>query len=639
MSAQFGIWNFDGMPPSCVHIEKAASLLASYGPDGGGSFSDSGVTIIYRGFHNTRVSHGEAQPHVSRSGAVLTWDGRLDNRTELICEFRNTVSERSPDILIVAAAYERWGTESFPKLVGDWALSVWEPRPCYLVLAKDPIGMRHLYYTVDRARITWSTVLDPLVLCAGRSFRLDEEFVAGCLTFFPAPHLTPYVGIHSVAPSCLVRLTRGTRKTIRYWDFDSAREIRYRTDGEYEEHFRVAFAESVRRRLRSDAPVLAELSGGMDSSSIVCVADNLMADGVAETPQLDTVSYYDDSEPNWNERPYFTKVETRRARTGCHIDVSSQESYNLDSGSDIFAASPSSPGRPTPATKQLAACMSAQGNRVLLCGIGGDEVTGGVPTAIPELADLLARARLRTLAHKLTIWALEKRKTWTGLLGETLAPFLPLAFTELLRCRCPAPWLRSEFVRTYRGALGGYPRRLKFFGALPSFQQNLQTLDTLRRQVASASLPSHALYEKRYPYLDRSLIEFLFAIPREQLIRPGERRSLMRRALRGIVPQEILDRKRKAFVARAPMVGLSSEASRMAEISQDMVLSSLGIVDPEAFAKTLRKAHAEDVPIVPLVRTLAIECWLKSVRLHGTLSEHRQTRTGCLPQAANMACR
>ena len=66
----------------------------------------------------------------------------------------------------------------------------------------------------------------------------------------------------------------------------------------------------------------------MDSSSIVCMADTIIARGAAETPRLDTISYYDDSEPNWNERPYFTKVEEKRGRTGCHIDVGKQEPFN-----------------------------------------------------------------------------------------------------------------------------------------------------------------------------------------------------------------------------------------------------------------------------------------------------------------------
>ena len=193
------------------------------------------------------------------------------------------------------------------------------------MLAKDPIGTRHLYYSFDNNQVTWSTILDPLVRFAGKTFALNEEYIAGWFSMFPAAHLTPCVGIHSVPPSSFVLLRPGKHTVSKYWDFDPGKKIRYRTDAEYEEHFRTVFATAVQRRLRSDRPVLAELSGGRDSSSIVCMADTIIARGAADTPRLDTISYYDDSEPNWNERPYFTKVEEKRGRTGWHINVGAQD--------------------------------------------------------------------------------------------------------------------------------------------------------------------------------------------------------------------------------------------------------------------------------------------------------------------------
>src|SRR5947207_13543144 len=144
----------------------------------------------------------------------------------------------------------------------------------------------------------------------------------------------------------------------------------------------------------------------------------------------------------------------------------------------------------------------------------------------------------------------------------------------------PAPWLQSSFVKRHRAALTGYPSRTKLFGPLPSFQGNLGTLDILRRQLARAAAPFDPPFDKRYPYLDRDLLEFMFAIPREQLVRPTQRRSLMRRALVGIVPDEILNRKTKAFVARSPLIAVSMNWANFVEMTQHMVSSSLGIVDP-----------------------------------------------------------
>ncbi len=625
MSAQFGRWNWEGQPPATDYFEKVSTTLAPYGPDTNESYSKGAVKILYRAFHTTKESRRESQPHVSPSGAVITWDGRLDNRAELISELRNVLAFDSTDVAIVAAAYEKWGADCFAKLIGDWALSIWNPVNRSLVLAKDPIGTRHLYYSFDKDQVTWSTILDPLVRLAGKTFELNEEYIAGWFAMFPAVHLTPCVGIHAVPPSSSVFLRPGKHTVSKYWDFDPAKRIRYRTDAEYEEHFRTVFAKAVRRKLRSDRPVLAELSGGRDSSSIVCMADTIIARGAAETPRLDTLSMYDDSEPNWNERPYFAKVEERRGRTGWHIDVSPQDPAKRptpepppESPSDCFVPSLGYDGR---TSTQIRMCLTSQGNRVVLSGIGGDETMGGVPTPVPELEDLLARARLGALAHQLKVWALEKRKPWFHLFFEAVRGFFPPALVGVPKHLRPAPWLQSHFVKRHREALTGYPFRMKLFGRLPSFQENVGTLDGLQRQLACKALPFDPYFEKRYPYLDRGLLEFMFAIPREQLVRPTQRRSLMRRALVGIVPDEILNRKRKAFVARSPLVRISREWPNSAEMAQHMVSNSLGIVDSERLLEALQKGRrGEEVPTLTLVRTMCVEAWLRNIRTLGIVN-------------------
>ena len=269
----------------------------------------------------------------------------------------------------------------------------------------------------------------------------------------------------------------------------------------------------------------------MDSSSIVCMADTIIAQGSAETARLDTISYYDDSEPNWNERPYFTKVEEKRGCTGCHIDVSKQEPFSLEMDSDCFAATPGSDtGLRSESSRQFTACMASQGNRVVLSGIGGDEVTGGVPTPTSELQDLIATGQIRMLARQLKAWALNKRKPWFHLFFDAVRDFFPLDLFPLPDYRRPAPWLNEAFVKRNRAALLGYDTRLKLFGPLPTFQQNVSTLEALQRQLACAPPPTEPVYEKRYPYLDRTFLQFMYSIPREQFVRPGHRRSLMRRA-------------------------------------------------------------------------------------------------------------
>jgi asparagine synthase (glutamine-hydrolysing) len=541
---------------------------------------------------------------------VITWDGLLDNGAELISECRDTLTPAATDVEIVAAIYDRWGTGCFAKLIGDWAVSIWSPNARSLVLAKDPIGTRHLYYTFDKNQVCWSTILDPLFLFGGKTFALEEEYIAGWLSFFPATHLTPYVGIHAVSPSSFVLIRSGKHTVSKYWDFDPSKRIRYRTDAEYEELFRCVFRESVRRRLRSDTPVLAELSGGMDSSSIVCMADTTLSQGSSEAPQLDTISYYDDFEPNWNERPYFEKVEDYRGRTGHHIAIDSTK-LRLQYAKEQFPCTPSSGSQWPDDADQLTKIVRGHGYRVLLSGIGGDEILGGVPTPIPELADLVARGRLFAFASQTVAWALAKRKPLVQIAAQTLCQFLPSGLSGRQTHRRTHFWLEQSFVGRYKTALEGYATRLKVLASLPSFQENQNTVDLLRRQI-SCSDSLAPLCDQRYPYLDRDLLEFIYAIPCEQLLRPGHRRSLMRRALSRIVPAEILNRRRKAFVERGPRALISANWLGLLPVAQHSVMASMGIVNASAFVAALQAARAgKDVPIAPLMRTLRIEFWVR----------------------------
>jgi asparagine synthase (glutamine-hydrolysing) len=616
MSVQFGRWNFTGNRLTPEAQKEIDDTFRPYAPDTRGIFFSEGVTIIHRALHTTSAARSEVQPRVTAAGGVICWDGRLDNRSQIIRDLGDGGSPFETDLDVVAAAYAKWETKSFARLIGDWSFAAWEPKRGTVILAKDFLGTRPLYYCRDTNCVSWSSLLDPLIRFSSRPFSLSEEYIAGWLAHFPAAHLTPYLEISSVPPSCFVRLTRDKTVVAKYWDFDSNLSVCYRTDSEYEEHFRSVFFEAIRRRLRSESPILAELSGGVDSSSIVCVADTVIAAGEPPFPRLDTVSYFNDSEPNWNERPYFTLVEKKRGRTGCHIDLGSTEPSSFQVAADFFSPTPGSyRGRRTEPLLEFAACLALRGTRVVLSGVGGDEVAGGVPTPNPHLMDLLVTGQIARLASHLKVWALAKRKPWLHLFVEAARSFCPTYFSGIPATSRPADWINRRFADRHQSAITGYPRRTKVFGPLPSFQENVAALDVLRRQLASSPLPADPPYEKRYPYLDRDLLEFIFAIPRDQLVRPGERRSLVRRALAGIVPDELLSRKRKAYVVKSPLVSIAKQESRLVELSQNMLTADLGIIDRETFRQAVRGARSgREIRTVPLSRTLEVESWLQNIR-------------------------
>jgi asparagine synthase (glutamine-hydrolysing) len=603
MSVQFGKWNFQGKPIDRAYIQKAAALLAPYAPDSIAIHSQGGFATVYGAFDTTRESRFAPQPYVSLSGLVATWDGRLDNRTALALELR--LPPQSADVQIVVAAYERWGHASFPRLMGEWAAVLWNPAEKSLILAKDFAGMRPLAFAVDRNAITWSTILDPLVLLAERTFAVEKEYLFRWISSSPSAHLTPYRGISSVSPACLVEVHPGGLRTSRYWDFDPDKRIYHRSDHDYEEHFRAVFSESVLRRLRADAPVLAELSGGMDSSSIVCVADGLLAEGRANCPRLDTVSYYNDGEPDWDERPYFTAVERKRGRNGCHIAVDFGRKLRPLDPQTIFPPTPGFRNSRGPGPSQFLECVHSQGNRVVLTGIGGDEVLGGVTAPILELADLLRELRFRSFARQAIRWALVFKKPFFSLVVGAISAFLP----SQAKPQGTALWLRGSALES-----GSHDTRFRILGPRPSFQANLATLEGSRNQLALATPSAEPLCEFRYPYLDRDLLEFLYAVPRGQIERPGERRSLMRRALRGLLPPEIINRKRKARIARTPVTSLSAEWPELEPWTHNMISAELGLVDESHFAEVLKKARQGlPVPLSGIVRTLQVEFWLRQL--------------------------
>ena len=190
---------------------------------------------------------------------------------------------------------------------------------------------------------------------------------------------------------------------------------------------------------------------------------------------------------------------------------------------------------------------------------------------------------------------------------------------------CPPHWFQPRFVQRNKAALLWYPAKVKLLGALPSFQNQIHLLNYARTFLAYRNLSAEMLREIRYPYLDRDLLEFACAIPREQMIGVGQRRFLMKRALAGIVPAELLNRRRRAIVARKKDV--STEWPSLTDIGQPLISGYLGIVDSDLFFEALLKARCDDEGLVEnLKRTLLLESWLRHLTNQGVLS------TASLPQ-------
>jgi asparagine synthase (glutamine-hydrolysing) len=622
MSVQAGIWNFDGRPIDKKLLADISESLKHQGPDGESCHVDGSVALLYRPFHTTAESRWEKQPYFSKRDFVLTWDGRLDNRDELIPELRSELEADPTDVAVVAAAFDRWETDCFRRIVGDWAVSIWKPDRRELVFAADYMGIRHIFYHLKKDRVMWSTDLSSLVLLSNDKFHIDDDYIAGYLAHNPGAHLTPYLEIREVPPGQFVSVRNGRGIVERFWRFSSESRIRYKTDAEYEEHFRQVFQQSVQRRLRSDAPILAELSGGLDSSSIVCMADDILAKEDAETPRLDTLSYYDKTEPGGDDWTYFQKIEVKRGRAGIHIDGSKLGSSPASLECTDFCPLPGVLGFGQKVDTERATAVRSGGYRVILSGIGGDEFTGGIPDPRVHLADLIVRSKLIRLTKQLVAWSLVNRRPWIQLLWQSAIEILPPSLGQYFAKEAKIePWIRKDFAKRSRLAILQSDVDEHFELWLPSRRSYITGVLIMANNLAKHTAPVQAFEEVRYPFLDQTLIEFLLSIPAEQLLRPGERRSLMRRSLVGIVPQEILSRRTKQVGARTPVIILEKCWEELQSIFQTSLSSRLGYIREAELLKTICDARAgKSVPLARVLWTISLEYWLRDLAGRGLLS-------------------
>ncbi len=629
MSIIFGVLKEPGAAVAKSEILKLAEATTQFATGPTGAHSAGRIGMGFQPYVSHARSAMDQNPVTDLCGNLLAFDGRLDNDAELAKLFSKNKALTS-DAEIVLAGFRRWGEACFSRLVGDWALALWSARDATLYLARDHAGSRTLYFGQFDRRLIWATHLDTL-LPEYAEPRLSKDYVGCYLGCSPCGDLTPYEGIKAVPAAHVVVIRDGKIARRSHWSAVQSRSIRYQSDREYEEHFLELFRQSVERRTGPGEPILAQLSGGMDSTSIVSMSDAIRRASGAQSELLDTISFYDDSESSLDERRYFSITEKHRGKPGIHINAAfSQRTFEpldlnegryLLPGADSFALTQE---------RRLHALTEKRGYRSILSGIGGDEVLGGVPSPWPELADHLVRGDLRMLVQRAIAWSLVEQTPLIHTLLRTARYTAGLYFGALEPRQTLPPWiappLRERAIAMGRRRESGRRR----FGVAP----HLLDSETAWRAVLE-TLPGNfpgalSRPEYRYPFLDKELVEFLFAIPPEQLQRPGRRRSLMRRALRGIVPAEILERRRKAFQLHAPLDALRKAESKIERLFTSSCLSDAGYVDRVALCRSLHSVvlgKVEDMQF--LYRAIALELWLKSAHTPFQTvraAEHRSSR-------------
>ncbi len=272
--------------------------------------------------------------------------------------------------------------------------------------------------------------------------------------------------------------------------------------------------------------------------------------------------------------------------------------------------------------------MHSQGNRIILSGIAGDEITGGVPAFIPGLADLLVEGRLRDFSKQLPAWGLVQKQSWLQILPRALCSGVFLPARRRLGTEKDIPrWLEPRFVRARHSILLRKASREGLRKGLPSFRSNVLGFLGVRNQLGCMTRihcrgATKNCHEKSFPYLDRDFVTFMFSIPRDQVLRPGQRRSLMRRSLIDIVPREILNRTRKGYFGRRPLVTIQSCIQQLQELFEWPIAALLGYVDGGQFRQALSAAsHGLCDTIYPLTLTIKLEQWLRSLAVREMIAD------------------
>ena len=623
MSAIAGVCNFQGQPIEPEFLSALGNKLNARGPDGGAEVIRGSIGMGYRAFHTNKESHLEHQPLIRNDNYMLTWDGRLDNRDELISQLRNELCDDQTDVTIVMAAYLRWGIDFLPRLLGDFALALWNARTQTLVLARDPIGPRTLYYHKNRTRIIWATELAALLDLAEVDLEINDEYLAEFLTRLAEPSLTPYKQLYPVPPGHAVVITDGQFRVQRFWSLDPHKVIRYKQDSEYEEHFRALFLEAVACRLRVDGTVWAELSGGMDSSAIVCMADEVIKSDSVQASSLQTVSFVFDEASKSDERKYIRYVERKIGRAGLHLR---EDDFRM-LGTTWENYSRILPNPTAIAAEYYTALfreMEGNNGRVLLSGKGGDELLTAFKNPTPELADILISGKIFELHRRLRLWSELLKTPYLALLWEkAIVPSLPRKLRMLFEDR-PGFKVLDFYDRRFvsrmqmRNRMHGIPNAFGF--RRPSGRIQAEHFLRVSRELSAGLWREFGNIEISYPITHRPLVEFLQAIPFEQRVRPGQTRSLLRRSLSTLLPQEIAGRKGKTLNTDAVVRAFARERNRLYRLLDDGRGSQLGYLNGPAILAALDRAGVgSDLSSLSITYAISLELWLRA------LESRRQT--------------
>jgi asparagine synthase (glutamine-hydrolysing) len=633
-----GIAGFVGRPGPDADdralLQDMIAAIGHRGPDATGIAAGDGYGFAHARLSIIDVASGQ-QPMASADGRfTVTFNGEIFNYIELAEELaaRGHRFRTRSDTEVILEAYRAWGEDCVKHFNGDFAFALWDAPRRRLFAARDRMGVRPLFHTTRKGCTYFASEVKALVAVPGVDAELDLVALDQIFTFwFPLAPRTPFKGIDEVPPGHTLTVEDGRVAVKPYWSlaFPQADDLAGydgRSEPAIRDELRELLVDATRLRLRSDVPVGAYLSGGLDSSIVTAAVNAIRPD------RLRTFSVTFDS-AEFDETP-FQESMVRALGT----DHASIRCAAGDIGADFPAVirateRPILRTAPAPLFK-LSGLVRDQGYKVVLTGEGADEVFAGY--------DIFKEAKIRRFI------ASDPSSAWRPLLLRKLYPYLPRLqgqsqryleaffatrsdeigdplFSHLPRFRTTAA-AKVFYSEETRRALAGYDALADLRERLPADfawwhplnqAQYLECVHLMPGYILSSQgdrvAMAHAV-EGRFPFLDHRVVEFAARIPPRLKLRGLREKHILREAFADLLPAEIGNRPKQPYRAPdAPSFLGDGAPDWVAEELAPARLAETGVFAPAAVARLRAKGAAGRATgfkdNVALVGILSTQLW------------------------------
>lgn len=550
------------------YLTRMRDAMAHRGPDGTGLWIEPGgrLGLAHRRLTIIDLSTSANQPMTTADGRLrIVYNGEIYNHAEVKRELNAIGSPQwltdHSDTEVILNAFAQWGIDCLQRLRGMFAFALSDARTGDVWLARDRMGIKPLYYSAHHGRMTFGSEIKVLLQDPEQPRRVHEESLFHYLSFLtaPAPH-TFFAGIMKLEPASWMRVSRtGKIERRRYWDvWDHTQPMRTQSDAEIAETVLDGLRDAVRVHKEGDVPVGCALSGGTDSSTNVA----LFAEGDSRPVHTFTIGYDSEYESSRNEFGYAQNVATMFGTV--HHEKRLSQEHLLDFLPRMIRLNDEPNGDPVCVPVYYMSQMARDnGVKALQLGEGADELFCGYDSwnlriRLQEYDDLpvprvVKRAALAGLAAAGKSDEFYYEYLRRGAMGQPIFWSGSEHYTQATKERLLSERLRKQFAgRTSWEAVA--PARARFLEkAWEPSHLNWQTYADLNLRLPELlmmrvdKMGMGASIEGRIPFLDHQFVELVMSIPTAAKTRNRELKAVLKRAVRGLIPDEIIDRPKQGF--------------------------------------------------------------------------------------------